>query len=302
MEEESNKEPKKYPPPTFSKDLASKLLLDPIPRILEAYSKSPLLERLNLHKFSDLFQSPPAHPSEATQIDLIYLFNIIEILKHLDVSVAGWKSKKLQEIHKGIYEGGFLLWECERDAMWFLASSGMRLDGMDVLEIGAGSGLLGIFMLQLGAKSVTFQDFNAEVLQFWTQYNVIANVGLESAAEKCHFVKGSWEDFDKESQTDVVKKDSCPAKVGKYDIITGCDIIYETKNYPTILSLLKSNLKPSGRAIIASKAYYYGNGGSVNEFKHFLNEKHGDTLEYTQLANLDYGSGNRRDICQIKLK
>ena len=232
---------------------------------------------------------------------IVYIHNIIEIIKILDVKIGGRNHKLLREIHKEEYEGGFLLWECERDCVQFLAQNPMDMSGLNVLEIGCGSGLLGIKMIQLGAASVTFQDFNVEVLQFWTLPNIILNFGPQVAADKCCFVKGDWGKFELESKSDPINLKYNTAQSKTYDIICGCDIIYETKNYPTLLELFKKVLTPGkGRVVISSKAYYYGNGGSVAAFKEFVNNY--AVLQYSLLKNIDTGMGNRREIFMLTFK
>ena len=204
-------------------------------------------------KFKPVFESAPK---------LRFIFNILEIIKLLKVKVSGFGSSSLREIHKEVYEGGFMLWECERDATQYLQKfqEYVKPAGWNVLEIGSGAGIVGIKLLQMGASKVTFQDFNEEVLQYWTIPNLLLNYSPLEISQKCKFVKGSWADFDKESQVSHFVKQQ-PESSQKYDLIVGCDIIYETKNYQTLLDLFAKHLSPTGRVIIASKAYYYGNGG-----------------------------------------
>ena len=58
----------------------------------------------------------------------------------------------------GVYEGGFKTWECSLDLCLYMDTQFMDLKGMDVLEVGCGSGLPGILALKKGAK-VDFQDY-----------------------------------------------------------------------------------------------------------------------------------------------
>ena len=238
---------------------------------------------------------------------LSFIPNVLDLVKHMEVKVGGKDHKLLKEIHKGVYEGGFLLWECERDCIQYLNDNGVSFEGqnLNVLEIGCGSGLLGIRLLQLGAATLSFQDYNEEVLKFWTFPNLCLNFLVQDIATNCYFVKGDWKDFEQEASRDVIRQEGTAAQLGKYDLVVGCDIIYETKNYEAIAGLLKAALKPSGKAIIASKAYYYGNGGkllspgSVAEFKDFM-DKAG--FEYTRLKNIETGASNRREIFSLTLK
>ena len=81
----------------------------------------------------------------------------------------------------------------------------------------------------------------------------------------------------------------------------GCDIIYETKNYQALVELFERCLKPDGMVIISSKAFYYGNEGSVAEFKQFVANSN-PRLVYQQLKKIQTGMGNRREIFSLQLK
>jgi len=55
--------------------------------------------------------------------------------------------------------GGLKIWECTRDLADFLVHEGISLTGKQVLDLGCGTGLLGILAMHLGAESVHFQDY-----------------------------------------------------------------------------------------------------------------------------------------------
>jgi predicted RNA methylase len=55
--------------------------------------------------------------------------------------------------------GGLKVWECTRDLADFLIRQGINLSGKQVLDLGCGTGLLGILAMHLGAQSVHFQDY-----------------------------------------------------------------------------------------------------------------------------------------------
>lgn len=75
--------------------------------------------------------------------------------------------------------------------------------------------------------------------------------------------------------------------------------MYETRNYASLIKLFESNLTENGVVIISSKAYYYGNGGSVAEFKSYLD---GTALEYSCLKQVVTNMSNRREIFLLKFK
>jgi len=166
---------------------------------------------------------------------------------------------------------------------------------INILEIGCGSGLLGIYLLQQGYKNITFQDYNEEVLRFWTVPNIMLNLGTEGLSG-CSFIDGSWADF---KHNNRYRNAQLPSFGQKYDLIFGCDIIYEVKNYQALIQLFEDTLTQNGMAIISSKAFYYGNGGSVAEFKDYLSSS---KLSYQRLFNIQTGMSNRREIFCLQFK
>lgn len=71
---------------------------------------------------------------------------------------------------------------------------------LNVLELGCGSGLFGIICLLLGANTVTFQDYNSEVLKLWTIPNIALN--LQDFCNRVAFVDGDWADFNSKKLLD----------------------------------------------------------------------------------------------------
>lgn len=60
------------------------------------------------------------------------------------------------------YEGGLKIWECTDDLALFIDNSGGIRDKLKdslVLDLGCGSGVLGIIALECGAAAVHFQDY-----------------------------------------------------------------------------------------------------------------------------------------------
>lgn len=51
------------------------------------------------------------------------------------------------------------IWECTLDLLEYLEKENLKFQGLNVLDLGCGSGLLGIYALSRGASSVHFQDY-----------------------------------------------------------------------------------------------------------------------------------------------
>lgn len=227
-------------------------------QILEILKSSKSAEIVNYY---DFYKQAACDGQDVPEC-LDFVINILDVLKSLKITANDVSA--LNEVVKGQYEGGFLLWECERDLIKLVDEQNMRFDGLHVLDLGCGCGLLGLRMLQRGAASVTFHDYNKEVIQFWTVPNALLNFSEADVTTKMYFTTGDWKNIENDLKNDLVRTcGSANQDIGKYDIAVGCDILYETMHYATINQLLQGHLTDGGKAMIASKAYYYGNGGMI---------------------------------------
>ena len=201
------------------------------------------------------------------------------------------KSAKIPEntdLVKGIYEGGIKIWECSIDLLNFLPSiyENINLNNENILELGCGHGLPGIYLLLKGGN-VTFQDFNKEVLDIITKgyLNQLKEKFNLDLFNKSSFENGDWGNF---------KSDK------KYNIIISCDTLYNTDNYEKIYNILKNYLSKNGKALFATKKFYFGVGGSSSEFIYFIREK--GEFEVNKIKEINDGISNLRLILEIKWK
>ncbi len=201
------------------------------------------------------------------------------------------KSAKIPEntdLVKGIYEGGIKIWECSIDLLNFLPSiyENINLNNENILELGCGHGLPGIYLLLKGGN-VTFQDFNKEVLDIITKgyLNQLKEKFNLDLFNKSSFENGDWGNF---------KSDK------KYNIIISCDTLYNTDNYEKIYNILKNYLSKNGKALFATKKFYFGVGGSSSEFMYFIKEK--GEFEVNKIKEINDGISNIRLIVEIKWK
>lgn len=186
--------------------------------------------------------------------------------------------KLAEELHSDLvpskYEGGLKIWECTEDLLQWLLSINANgsLKGKHVLDLGCGTGLLGIAALKYEAN-VVFQDYNKEVLESSTIPNVLLNLSdqdsgnlIHKKAEtdpKCEFYCGDWSSFPDKLQEGREEQ-------LKFDVILTSETIYNPQNYLKLCNVFQKCLKTSGCVFLAAKTCYFGVGGSLREFENCL--------------------------------
>lgn len=229
---------------------------------------------------------------------LITGFLLEDIKTHSD-EVSG-DIKKSEESHSdliaGVYEGGAKIWECTDDLLLYLSKTFDETHWMNkrVLDLGCGSGLLGIYALKSGAK-VDFQDYNKDVLEKITMPNVLLNYKdtltddekINLLQTESNFYAGDWSHF-----ADLTQD------LEKYDVILTSETIYNIENQQKLLDTFKNRLKPDGKVLIAAKSHYFGVGGGLEQFVDVV--KCGKVFESNELWLAD--ENLKRGIIELKLQ
>lgn len=197
----------------------------------------------------------------------------------------------------GQYEGGLKVWECTFDLGELMAEREefMKLfKGAAVMDLGCGSGILGILAAKLGAVKAVFQDYNKDVIEKVTMKNYSINCCGEvseegttssSAKVEAQFYCGDWGSF--------VEKDDI-----RYDVIVTAETIYNPNSYDKLINLFKNKLKPEGVILLAAKTYYFGVGGGLRLFEKALQEDG----HFSHRTAWECESGVKREILELKVK
>ncbi|XP_037959720.1 histidine protein methyltransferase 1 homolog [Teleopsis dalmanni] len=183
--------------------------------------------------------------------------------------------KAAEESHSdllpGIYEGGAKIWECTDDLLEYISAHKFSFAWQEklVLDLGCGSGLLGIYSYKCGA-TVHFQDYNEDVLKEITIPNFLLN-NLQSVDDKeldikkingiAKFYSGDWEKY-----YNVTKNDA------RFDLILTSETIYNIQNQEKLLNCFDTRLASNGIILVAAKTYYFGVGGGVKQFEKLIAE------------------------------
>ncbi|KAG2377841.1 hypothetical protein C9374_008926 [Naegleria lovaniensis] len=197
------------------------------------------------------------------------------------------------DIVKNKYEGGFKLWECSEDLVEFLMNDSKfvndNVKNRNVLELGCGHALPSIYcLLQGGAKKCAFQDYNKEVIQLLTIPNLLLNISqheiISTTLDKCQFFSGDWS---KMSEHSIIQKD--------YDLIMMSDTIYSVDSYDKLYRVIRSAIRPGGKLLVGAKSYYFGCGGSTQQFINFVKQKD-PHVQIETLKDIRDGVSNVREI------
>ncbi|XP_016987686.1 histidine protein methyltransferase 1 homolog [Drosophila rhopaloa] len=214
-------------------------------------------------------------------------------LENLDI-------RKSEENHSdliaGVYEGGAKIWECTESLLLYLSEEHEDSFWKDkrILDLGCGSGLLGIYAMKKGAR-VDFQDYNKDVLEYITYPNILLNADESlTEDEKLEFLDnhttlyaGDWSHF-----AHLTKE------VEKYDLILTSETIYNIENQQKLLETLADRLKPDGIALVAAKSHYFGVGGGLEQFSEKI--KLGNLFHIQNVWQSD--ENLKRGILQLKFK
>ena len=222
------------------------------------------------------------------------------------------------DLVKGVYEGGFKLWECARDMMVVMEELRLQgtlaVRGARVLEAGCGVGLPGALALQLGCAELVLQDYNAAVLCWMTMPTLRLNGLWERVLRGgVRFVSGDWADLgpllgprgavgDHEDGGAAEGAEEPRRAVGfvpGFDLILSAETIYSTEATPRLWRLIQQQLRyPTGIALIAAKSYYFGVGGSVADFCALVQADERFTCE--SVRTFEDGQSNRREVLQVR--
>ncbi|XP_076045473.1 histidine protein methyltransferase 1 homolog isoform X2 [Oratosquilla oratoria] len=209
-----------------------------------------------------------------------------------------------------VYEGGLKIWECTWDLMLHLDKKKINFDGIRVLELGCGAGLVGLYASIQGAH-VFLQDYNEEVINYMTIPNAILNLsGVKQAEERVRFFSGDWGSLCEVLESSIATQEEeepawkkmkgekyFPEKF-KFDLILTSETIYNPDSYGKLLKIFKKTLKSDAKVFLAAKSYYFGVGGGTYQFKKLIEED--GVFDVKSICTND--DGVRREILELMFK
>lgn len=154
--------------------------------------------------------------------------------KRLEVyGIGNWDRFVRQLAEKGdAYIKEFPFWIKFWEASFVLADHLVRqplAPGTEVLEIGAGMGLCGLFLAACGHRA-TITDFDEDVL------DLLALNAAHNGLEKVAVRRLDWHEPDLE---------------GTFDVICGSEVVYQDRFFAPMIALFRRYLKPGGAVYLA---------------------------------------------------
>lgn len=195
------------------------------------------------------------------------------------------------DLASGEYEGGLKVWECTIDLLHYMHNNKELFKNRTVLDLGCGAGMLGAYAFLLDADKVVLQDYNSEVIEYFTipsiQKTVKHSTENFSLTSKFDFLSGDWSN---------VKNYFVNNNSKKFDLILSSETIYNISYYGKIKEVLSELLSDDGIALFAAKKHYFGVGGGIYDFTKYLEDVGSFETNIVKTIN----DSLTREILQVK--
>ena len=99
------------------------------------------------------------------------------------------------------------------------------------------------------------------------------------------------------TRDEEISSSKVAAPEGGFDLVLSADTLYNTSASRRLWQLVRDQLRPGGTALIASKSYYFGCGGSVADFKAIVSAD--GRFECRTVRVFEDGASNRRECFAI---
>lgn len=145
-----------------------------------------------------------------------------------------WTVATAAQVGRNPYWG--ILWPAARDMAEWIVEHPLRLPGRRLcaaLELGCGLGLVGMAALETGL-SLTFSDHEPLAVQL-AVHNAAQN-GFLHARGLCL----DWHTPSSDSTAD------------RFDLILGCDLLYDTRDHAALLRTIRRHLQTPGRCLLGA--------------------------------------------------
>ncbi|XP_022096783.1 histidine protein methyltransferase 1 homolog isoform X2 [Acanthaster planci] len=254
-----------------------------------------------LRPAKELYAPPTLTTTESCAVETLKIGNLelhflnpeaVEFDRLLGSIEYGSDISKAAESHSdlipNVYEGGLKVWECSIDLVHYLHEAELPLENKDILELGCGAGLPGIYALKRAAAAVHFQDYNEEVIEHMTIPNVALNQSDKApTSQDLRFFSGDW--------SLVQEKIVSAHPDAKYDVILTSETIYSLESHDKLYKILRALLRRDGVVYIAAKTHYFGVGGGTRSFQDVVRQRE----EFSIQVCKTFTDGVKREILKM---
>lgn len=177
----------------------------------------------------------------------------------------------------GVYEGGFKVWQTSLDLLDYLNDSNNKhaFNNKDVCELGCGAGLSGIFAILNDANKVMFHDYNEEVIDNFTKYNIYYTINKKYNNQSMKILNNTTVQLLSGDWRHLIN--NCQIMDNSFDIILMSEVLYSSDIYEILIETLNKLLKNDDKSyiLLSSKSHYFGGtNGSLQLFLELLSKHH----------------------------
>eukprot|EP00741_Cyanophora_paradoxa_P020146 tig00000219_g19447.t1 len=168
-----------------------------------------------------------------------------------EVVVAGHPIR-LRQMAFAEVDVAYKVWDSALVLAQHIVSDSSLVEGKEVIELGAGCGLVGIVAARYARRVVT-TDYLPRILETLRE-NVQANARWDGPSDvdvsrRIAVEKLDWME---------VEMGRCDVSFGPADVILGADVVYESMHPTMLLATIDAFLKPGGRLVIVGDSYRFG--------------------------------------------
>ncbi len=171
---------------------------------------------------------------------------ILETIRDLDEAIdqiceAMTPEEQLDPFAEDLCPYFGVLWPAAEALSIYLSENPHLIQRKQVLELGCGLGLPSIVATQLGAQ-VLASDFHPDVEEYFLRNCRHTNI-------TCSYQRLNWREEN--------------AKLGRFDVVIGSDVLYESKHPKEVAQGLLRYVKPQGKVLLSDPGR--------NHLQHFMN-------------------------------
>lgn len=214
-----------------------------------------------------------------------------QIFTYRDVSVMTPSTSNWQLQAHGVWRSAIYMVDHVEDLVISFYGSRERIRSLDVLELGAASGLPGLYVAKnFAPRLVTLSDYPDPAILSTIRANIEMNRGVLPAKTTVHVVGHKWGDDAPQARVQSTLDLSDNNDVQLYDIIIAADILWLREEHNNLVRTLLSHLRKSHDSLVYLVVGLHTGRYPIDHFTQLAN-KSGLAVRMLREANIAYSSG-----------